>query len=64
MTQQITINYRDEETVEILANGKFVGSFNHDEHGWVGMDAGESVVRRLADALGIEIIETEECDEE
>jgi len=64
MTQQITINYRNEETTEIFANGQFVGSLNHDEHGWSGMEAGERLVRKLAAALKIELIETDENDAE
>ena len=31
----------DEETVEFIMNDKFITSFNHDDIGWVGLDAYE-----------------------
>ena len=47
----------DEETLEIHIDGENVGNFNHDDHGWNGMQAAQQLMRAVARKLNFEIIE-------
>jgi len=44
----------DDEKLTITVNGEEVGSFNHDEHGWEGMDIAVSLAAKIAEACGAE----------
>ena len=54
----ITLNRPTEDLLNVLVDGEPVGSFDHDQHGWAGMEAAEKLVVKLAEKLGIEIEET------
>lgn len=56
MTDKIVITNidHDEERIAVKINGKTIASFNHDEHGWSGMEAVERVVEQMAKALKME----------
>ena len=43
----------DDESLEILVDGKSICSANHDEDGWQGMDAVGDLARNMAKALGV-----------
>lgn len=58
MQHKMTIHRRDEEHVEILIDGESLGSANHDNEGWAGMETVESLAVNIADKLGMEIVET------
>lgn len=58
MANKLTLNQPDDERLTILVNGDEVGSVNHDQHGWAGMEAAEKLARRIAAKLGIEVEET------
>lgn len=55
---QIQIHRPDDETVEIYVGETEVAYANHDVHGWAGMNAVEETARRIANALGMEVIES------
>ncbi|MFA7290874.1 MAG: hypothetical protein WC023_01375 [Rhodocyclaceae bacterium] len=55
---KITLDRPDDEHLTILLDGEEVGRFNHDEHGWSGMESAEKLATRLAGKLGIEVEET------
>lgn len=55
---KITLNRTDDERLTILVDGEEVGSFDHDQHGWSGMEAAEKLATRMAGKLGIEVEET------
>lgn len=46
-----------EDEIEFYVNGNLVGSANHDEHGWSGMDAARALFTSIAAELGIEVDE-------
>lgn len=50
---------KDDEHMTILIDGEAIGSFNHDQHGWVGMGAVENIVKKIAEKLGVEVEETD-----
>jgi hypothetical protein len=54
----ICLNRPDDERLEILVNGESVGDFDHDRHGWSGMEAAEDLATAIAGKLGIPLIET------
>lgn len=58
-TPVITIKRPDEEHIEFYVGKKLVGDANHDEHGWSGMEATESLIRKMAKALKIKVVEVE-----
>lgn len=51
----LTIRRPDEEQVIFLVNGKEVGSFSRDTHGWAGMNAALDVALNMAKAVGMTI---------
>lgn len=55
---KITLNRPTEDLLNVLVDGEHVGSFDHDRHGWAGMEAAEKLAVKLAEKLGIEIEET------
>jgi hypothetical protein len=56
----MTLNQPDEEHLTILIDGEEVGSFDHDSHGWAGIEAGANLAMSIAKKLGLEIEETNE----
>jgi len=52
----------DDETLTILLDGEEVGSANHDEDGWKGMETVEDLVKAIGRVLDIPV-EEEESDE-
>lgn len=48
----------DDETLEIHFGSVKLGSFNHDRHGWDGMEVVENLVRAFANALNLPV---EDC---
>lgn len=53
-TNHITMRDIDEETTEVWANGEYVATLTHDEHGWAGINCVERVIRDIARVLGAE----------
>lgn len=64
MNHKMVIKHSDDECFTILLDGEEVGYFNHDRHGWDGMEAAEKLARSIAGKLGIEVEETYGDDEE
>ena len=65
MKHKFTFNRVDEELLEISLDGKMLGSYDHDTHGWGGMEAAERLLTRIAKMLDIEIEHVEgEVDED
>jgi hypothetical protein len=61
----ITIQYHsDEESFEVQLNGEYLKSYNHDQHGWEGMDVAKELVFSLAAKLGIIVEETYASEDE
>lgn len=56
MKNEFTIIYTDDENMEVQLDGNLIGYFNHDSHGWVGMESAEKLVEKIAHALQIPII--------
>lgn len=46
------IESKDDEHIELFVGEKSIASFNHDEHGWVGMSAAEKMFEKIAKAVG------------
>ena len=55
----VQIKQIDDEQIEVLVDGEYIGFANHDEDGWAGMDKVEKIAEALAKALGakFEVIE-------
>lgn len=66
MSIHFVIRHIDDEAFDIECNKQDVGSFNHDQHGWSGMEAAERLVQRIASVTGATVEHTygEEADEE
>jgi len=47
----------DGESLVIRVNEDEVYEVNHDEHGWAGMEAVETVVKEIADTFDIRVVE-------
>jgi hypothetical protein len=56
---KITFKRPDEENLDVYVDGEHVGNVNHDDHGWSGMQSAEDLVRRIAEALKIEVTDEE-----
>ena len=54
---RIEIQRPTDEHIDILVDGDVIASFNHDDHGWSGMEAAEQLVIRFAGKLGLEVEE-------
>lgn len=52
----------DDEKMAVHLNGQYIGSANHDEHGWAGMDMFEKTITKIAEVLNLPI-ETKYEDE-
>lgn len=46
----------NEDQLEIFANGTLVGSYNHDDDGWSGMEKAEELAAQIGYALGVEVV--------
>lgn len=64
MTKKITIKRTYDESFSVSIGEKNLGSFNHDQHGWDGMEAVESIIEGIATELNIEIEDIYSEDEE
>jgi len=60
----LTIYHQNEEEVEYLLDGTPIGSANHDQHGWAGMELADQLVANFAEAFNITIINTYDGEEE
>ncbi len=52
---KIQIREINEEHIEILVDGEWICSADHDEDGWAGMEKVETFTESLAKKLGIEV---------
>lgn len=52
----IVIQQTDEEQLEIYANGVLVGSYNHDEDGYEGIEKAEALAAQIGYALGVDVV--------
>lgn len=48
----VSLEHVSGEEFEVRVNGDEVGTFNHDTHGWSGMEAAAAFAHRVADATG------------
>ena len=46
-----------EDEIEFYVNGNLVGTADHDEHGWSGMEATQRLFKSIAAELGCEVEE-------
>ena len=58
------INYPYDEDMEFYVDGEQIAYANHDEHGWVGMEAMKDLFENIADKFGIEVEELDIHDED
>ena len=57
MSHVITIAHEDgDEQLEIFVDGDSVGTFDHDNHGWSGMDAAVRLAEKIAKKLDLEVV--------
>ena len=57
MSHVITIAHEDgDEQLEIFVDGQSVGSFDHDRHGWSGMEGAVSLAEEIAKKLDLEVV--------
>jgi hypothetical protein len=52
---KFTISYSNEEFMTVSLSGECLGTFNHDEHGWSGMEAVRTLVVSIAKKLDIPV---------
>lgn len=52
-----TIKTEDYEDMKLYLNGELIGSYNHDEHGWAGMESVERVVKVIATKIGAKVVD-------
>jgi hypothetical protein len=52
----ITIDWVNDEQVDIKVNDKVVTSVNHDNHGWDGMTAAIETATQIGMALGLAVV--------
>lgn len=52
---ELEIRYTGDECVLILVDGVELASLNHDEHGWVGIEAATNTARAMALATDMTI---------
>jgi len=57
---KITINRPDDESLTVLLDDKVLISVNHDCHGWEGIEVVEKLTFKFAEALGIDLVYTED----
>lgn len=50
-----TFHNPDDEVLIILMDGEELGQYTHDNDGWVGIEAAETLVRNIAERLGATI---------
>lgn len=50
----------DEESFSVEVAGESIAQFNHDAHGWAGMSSAKTLVEKLCDRLGVELVEEDE----
>jgi hypothetical protein len=61
MTRKIIAKSLEEESVEYYTEeGAFLGSANHDDHGWSGMESVSFIITNICEQFGIELIHVEE----
>lgn len=64
MKHNLHFHHLNEESFDILLDGVEIGSANHDNDGWAGMQAIKDVVTAMAHRLGVEVTEGYAVDEE
>ncbi len=64
MTHKLVICHYDDERFTIVLDGEEMGDFNHDRHGWAGMESAKDLAYRMAEKLEIEVEETYAEEEE
>lgn len=52
------------DTLEVYLNDELLGTYTYDEHGSDGVTAIESLIMKMADRLGLAIVELEPSIEE
>jgi hypothetical protein len=57
MKHKFVLKRDDDENLTVLLNGTEVGSANHDEDGWGGMESMETLVKAIAAVLKIPVEE-------
>lgn len=50
----------DDEDIEFLIDGRTISYANHDDDGWHGMEKLTNMFEEIADALGEEVVRTEQ----
>lgn len=50
-------NRPDDEHLEIIIDDRVVGNFDHDQHGWSGMESAKRLATVIAEQVGIMIVE-------
>ena len=45
----------EDDYIEFYLDGKLLGRFNHEDHGYTGMQAAYNLVYAIAQTLGIEV---------
>lgn len=48
----VTIRYPYDERMDVYVDGRHVGTADHDNDGWVGMETVYDVVVKMTDVLG------------
>lgn len=61
---QLVILHRDDETFELILDGLSIGTANHDDDGWSGMEKIKRLMYVMGDRLDFEIVERHAIDED
>jgi hypothetical protein len=64
MKHKLIIASDGDDNIKIMLDGETMGNFNHDEHGWSGMEAATTLASAIAKKLNIEVIHADMEDSE
>ncbi|KVP17258.1 hypothetical protein [Burkholderia ubonensis] len=52
------------ERFDVEVDGESIAQFNHDEHGWAGMESAKNLVEQLGEKLGFDVVTEEGGDDD
>lgn len=55
---KFSVESPDDEVLELFIGEKKVGTLNHEDHGWAGMEAGLDLFKEIAETLGADFERT------
>lgn len=63
-TPELGFKRINDETIEVYVKGDYIGTMTYTELGWSGMSAAEQLLKDMAEALGVTVVEMEDEEDE